>query len=309
LGSVGGTVVHGVFPKYLIMGEGSCYCRGLEEDSAAMAEKKSFASKFVADGGKKFSLSKHDPRDASAFDDKETAKAQVVKDSEAIDALQDRMFAEGKQSLLVVLQGIDCSGKDGTVRSVFNTCGPIGVAVKSYGVPSEVERAHDYLWRVHNACPAKGYIGIFNRSHYEDVLVVKVEKFAPADVIERRYDEINQFEKLVSGAGTRILKFMLNVSKDEQAARLQERVDDPAKQWKFKSSDLATRAKWDEYMAAYEMAIGRCSTDYAPWHIIPADRNWVRNAAISRIVRETLEEMNPQYPAPKDWDPKTIKII
>ena len=274
-----------------------------------MAEKTAFAAKFIAEPGKKFSLSKHGPRDDSAFDDKDKAKAQLSKDAEAIDALQDRLFAEGKQALLVVLQGIDCSGKDGTVRAVFNTLGPLGVTVKSFGVPSEVERAHDYLWRVHNACPAKGYIGVFNRSHYEDVLVVKVEKLAAADAIEWRYDEINVFEKLVAKSGTRILKFMLNVSKEEQAVRLQERVDDPTKQWKFKTSDLATRAKWDDYMAAYEIAVSRCSTGHAPWHVIPSDRNWVRNAAIARIVRETLEEMNPQYPGPKDWDPKAIKIV
>ncbi len=274
-----------------------------------MAEKKSFASKFIAAPGKKFSLAAHDPRDDSAFDDKDKAKEQLLKDAAAIDGLQDRLFAEGKRALLVVLQGIDCSGKDGTVRAVFNPCGPLGVTVKPFGVPSEVERAHDYLWRVHRACPAKGYIGIFNRSHYEDVLVVKVEKLAAADAIERRYDEINAFEKLVANSGTRILKFMLHVSKEEQAVRLQERVDDPAKQWKFKMSDLATRAKWADYMAAYETAISRCSTEHAPWHIIPADRNWVRNAAIARIVREALEEMNPQYPLPKDWDPKTVKVV
>ncbi len=274
-----------------------------------MADKSSFASKFIAEPGKTFSLAKHDPRDATAFGDKEKAKLQVADDAAAIDALQNRLFAENKQSLLVVLQGIDCAGKDGTVRSVFNTCGPIGVYVKSYGVPSEVERAHDYLWRVHQACPAKGYIGVFNRSHYEDVLVVKVEKFASDEAIARRYDEINQFEKLLVNSGTRILKFMLNISKEEQAVRLQERIEDPAKQWKFKPGDLTTRAKWDEYMAAYEVAVARCSTDAAPWHIIPSDRNWVRNAAISAIVRETLESMNPQFPKPKDWDPATIKII
>ena len=274
-----------------------------------MAEKTSFAAKFIAEPEKKFSLSKHDPRDDSAFDDKEKAKAQLAKDAEAIDALQDRLYAEGKRALLVVLQGIDCSGKDGTVRAVFNTCGPIGVTVKSYKAPSEEERARDYLWRVHHACPPRGIIGIFNRSHYEDVLVVKVEKLAPADAIERRYEEINQFEKLISSSGTRILKFMLHVSKEEQAVRLQERVDSPDKQWKFKPSDLETRAKWVEYMAAYEIAVSRCSTDTAPWHIIPSDRNWVRNGAIARIVRETLEEMNPLYPAPKDWDPKAIKIV
>jgi PPK2 family polyphosphate:nucleotide phosphotransferase len=274
-----------------------------------MAEKKSFASKFTPAKGKAFSLAAHDPRDDSAFEDKDKAKEQLLKDATAIDGLQDRLFAEGKRALLVVLQGIDCSGKDGTVRAVFNPSGPLGVTVKSFGVPSEVERAHDYLWRVHQACPAKGHIGVFNRSHYEDVLVVKVEKLAAADAIERRYDEINAFEKLIANSGTRILKFMLHVSKEEQAVRLQERVDDPTKQWKFKASDLATRAKWADYMAAYEIAISRCSTEHAPWHIIPADRNWARNAAIARIVREALEEMNPQYPLPKDWDPKAVKIV
>lgn len=273
-----------------------------------MPTSKTFATKFIVEPGKKFDLSKCNPRDDSAFDDKDKAKEQLARDAAAIDGLQDRLFAEGKRALLVVLQGIDCSGKDGTVRAVFNTCGPIGVAVKSYKAPSEEERSHDYLWRVHQACPPRGIIGIFNRSHYEDVLVVKVEKLADPAAIERRYDEINQFEKLISESGTRILKFMLNISKEEQAVRLQERVDSPDKQWKFKPSDLATRAKWKEYMAAYETAVARCSTEAAPWHIIPADRNWARNAAIARIVRETLEEMNPQYPAPKDWDPKAVVI-
>lgn len=274
-----------------------------------MDEKKAFATRFMATPGKKFDLGKWDPRDDSAFDDKDKAKEQLVKDAAAIDSLQDRLYAEGKRALLVVLQGIDCAGKDGTVRAVFNSCGPIGVIVKSYKAPSEEERAHDYLWRIHQACPPKGMIGLFNRSHYEDVLVVKVEKLATPEAIERRYEEINQFEKLISNSGTRILKFMLHVSKEEQAVRLQERVDTPDKQWKFRPSDLGTRAKWADYMAAYETAVSRCSTDNAPWHIIPADRNWVRNASIARIVRETLEEMNPQYPAPKDWDPKAIHIV
>jgi PPK2 family polyphosphate:nucleotide phosphotransferase len=274
-----------------------------------MADKPGFAAQFRAEGGKSFKLSAHDPRSDKAFADKEKAKKQTEEDADAIDKLQDRMFAEGKQALLVVLQGMDCSGKDGTVRAVFNPCGPLGVHVKSFKVPSEEEQARDYLWRVHQAVPAKGYIGIFNRSHYEDVLVVKVEKFAPADAIARRYDEINAFESLIAKSGTRILKFMLNISKDEQAERLQERIDDPTKQWKFNPGDLKTREKWDEYMAAYETAIQRCSTNDAPWYIIPADRNWVRNAAIARIVRETLEDMNPQYPGPDGWDPKMVKIV
>jgi PPK2 family polyphosphate:nucleotide phosphotransferase len=267
-----------------------------------------FAKKFTVDGGKAFSLAKIDPRDDSAFDGKESAKAQIKDHAGEIDTLQNRLYAEGKRSLLVVLQGIDCSGKDGTVRAVFNTCGPIGVEVTSFKVPSEEERAHDYLWRVHRACPRKGIIGIFNRSHYEDVLVVKVKKLAAAEAIERRYEEINQFEKILSDNGTRILKFMLHISKAEQAERLRERVNDPTKQWKLNLGDLDDRKLWDDYMAAYETALRRCSTAHAPWHVIPADRNWARNAAISRIVRETLEEMAPKYPPPVGWDPSRVVV-
>jgi len=271
--------------------------------------KKPFAANFIVEPGKPCKLAKRDPRDVSAFADKDSAKAQLIDDATAIDALQDRLYAENQHGLLVVLQGIDCSGKDGTVRAVFNTCGPIGVDVTSFKVPAGVELAHDYLWRVHAKAPPHGIIGIFNRSHYEDVLVVKVKKLAAPEAIERRYGEINDFEKLLSGNGTRILKFMLNISKDEQAARLRERVAMPEKQWKFNPADLTDRALWDDYMAAYETALTRCSTEHAPWHVIPADRNWVRNAAIARIVRETLEEMNPHYPPPKGWDPATVKIV
>ena len=275
-----------------------------------MAEKKkSFASQFVAEPGKKFELARSDPRDASAFADKAKAKEGLVKDAALIDALQDRLFAEGKRSLLVVLQGIDCSGKDGTVRAVFNTCGPIGVQIAPFKAPTADELSHDYLWRVHKACPGRGYIGIFNRSHYEDVLVVKVKKFAAPEAIEQRYGEINQFEKTLAQNGTRILKFMLNISKDEQAERLRDRIATPEKRWKFNPADLEDRALWNDFMAAYETAITRCSTAHAPWHVIPADRNWSRNACIARIVRETLEEMNPQYPKPKGWDPAAVKVV
>jgi PPK2 family polyphosphate:nucleotide phosphotransferase len=267
-----------------------------------------FAKKFTVEGGKAFALAKIDPRDDSAFDGKEIAKAQIKDHAEESDTLQDKLYAEGKRSLLVVLQGTDCSGKDGTVRAVFNTCGPIGVEVTSFKAPSEEERAHDYLWRVHKACPRKGIIGILNRSHYEDVLVVKVKKLASPEAIERRYEEINQFEKMLSDNGTRILKFMLHISKTEQGERLRERVADPTKQWKFNPGDLDDRKLWDDYMAAYETALRRCSTAHAPWHVIPADRNWARNAAISRIVRETLEEMAPKYPPPRGWDPKAVVI-
>lgn len=268
-----------------------------------------FAQKFIAEPGKAFQLAKRDPRDDSAFEDKDKAKARLVDDAAAIDTLQNRLYAENKRALLVVLQGIDCAGKDGTVRAVFNTCGPIGVGVTSFKAPTPVELAHDYLWRVHQACPERGMIEIFNRSHYEDVLVVKVRKFAPAADIERRYDEINRFEEIISENGTKILKFMLHVSKDEQAQRLRERVADPAKRWKFNPADLEDRKLWDDYMAAYETMVNRCSTEHAPWYVIPADRNWVRNCAIARIVRETLEGMDPQFPQPTGWDPKTVEIV
>jgi PPK2 family polyphosphate:nucleotide phosphotransferase len=271
--------------------------------------KKTFAEQFMAQPGKKFELARRSPRDDGAFADKDTAKAKLVEDSAAIDALQDRLFAEGKRALLVLLQGIDCSGKDGTVRAVFNTCGPIGVQVAPFKAPSAEELSHDYLWRVHKVCPGRGLIGIFNRSHYEDVLVVKVKKFASPEAIERRYDEINQFEKLLAQNGTRILKFMLHISKEEQAERLRDRIATPEKRWKFNPADLEDRKLWDDYMAAYETAVNRCSTAHAPWHVIPADRNWVRNASVARIVRETLEEMNPQYPEPKDWDPAAVKVV
>ena len=275
-----------------------------------MAEKpKAFGERYMVKPGKGFTLADHDPRASNGFGDKEATKADTVRDAAAIDALQDRLFAEGKRALLVVLQGIDCSGKDGTVRAVFNHCGPIGVRVQPFKAPTVDELAQDYLWRVHKVCPPKGYIGIFNRSHYEDVLVVKVRGFAPPEVIEKRYDEINAFEKLLSDNGTKILKFMLNISKEEQAERLTERVEIPEKRWKFNPSDLEDRKLWDDYMKAYEVALTRCSTHHAPWYVIPADRNWVRNAAISRIVRETLEEMNPKYPEPKGWDPKTVKVV
>ncbi len=269
---------------------------------------KSLSEQLRLTSGKGFDLSKRDPRDTAGLDDKEGAKAQTVKDAEKIDELQNRLYAEGKRSLLVVLQGIDCSGKDGTVRAVLNTCGPIGVINVPFKSPTADELAHDFLWRVTGALPPKGYIGVFNRSHYEDVLVVKVKGYAPPDTIERRYDEINRFEKYLSDNGTRILKFMLHISKDEQAERLRDRVADPSKRWKFNPGDLEDRARWDDFMKAYEVMVQRCSTDHAPWHVIPADRNWVRNAAIARIIRETLEDMDPKYPEPKDWDPAKVVI-
>jgi PPK2 family polyphosphate:nucleotide phosphotransferase len=252
-------------------------------------------------------FAERDPASTLHYADKDAAKEQTARDAKEIDRLQDILYAEGKRALLVVLQGTDTAGKDGTIRDVFSETGPLAVSVTSFRQPSAEELAHDYLWRVHHATPRRGTIGIFNRSHYEDVLVVKVRKLAPAADIERRYDEINAFEKHLADNGTRILKFMLHISKEEQRERLQARLDDPAKRWKFNPGDLDDRKLWDQFQTAYETALSRCSTDWAPWHVIPADRKWVRSAAIAEIVRKALAEMNPRYPTP-DWDPASFSI-
>jgi PPK2 family polyphosphate:nucleotide phosphotransferase len=268
---------------------------------------KSFAARFRVVPGKRAHLDHRDPGDLKAFPDRKVAEKQSVKDGEIIDTLQDRLYAEGKRALLVVLQGIDSAGKDGTIKHVFKETGARGVVVTAFKKPSEEELAHDFLWRAHIVAPRRGFIGIFNRSHYEDVLVGRVRKLAPKDEIEKRYDQINAFEKMLAENGTRILKFMLHISKKEQAERLQERLDKPKHRWKFNPADLDDRKLWDEYQAAYDVMLDRCSTAWAPWHVIPADHKWARNAAIAAIVRETLEEMNPQYPKP-DWDPKSFVV-
>jgi PPK2 family polyphosphate:nucleotide phosphotransferase len=260
----------------------------------------------VAPGGKA-RLRDRNPRDKSLFGDEQETKANTASLAKEIDALQDRLYAEGSRALLVILQGTDTSGKDGTIRSVFNATGPLGVSVHAFGPPTKLELEHDYLWRVHAVCPRRGTIGIFNRSHYEDILIGKVRKFASEPVIEQRYEQINAFEKMLVENGTTILKFMLHISKDEQKERLQARLDDPAKNWKFNPGDLEDREHWDDYQEAYETMLHRCSTPWAPWHVIPADRKWVRNAAIANIVKATLEEMNPQYPK-VSWIPGDFHV-
>jgi PPK2 family polyphosphate:nucleotide phosphotransferase len=257
--------------------------------------------------GERVSLKERDPRDASFLGEKEEAQAATAEAAKAIDELQDRLYGEGSRSLLVILQGTDTSGKDGTIRGVFNATGPLGVSVTAFGPPSRIELEHDYLWRVHAACPRRGTIGIFNRSHYESVLVEKVRGLAPAEAIEQRYDQINAFEKLLVENGTTILKFMLHISKAEQKERLQARLDDPAKNWKFNPGDLDDRKHWNDYQEAYETLLHRCSTSWAPWHIIPADRKWARNAAVAAVVKATLEAMDPRYPQ-VSWNPDDYKI-
>lgn len=257
--------------------------------------------------GAKPHLATLDPVSDALFPDKDKAETFVKEAAQGINRLQDRLYAEGKRALLVVLQGMDTSGKDGTVRGVFNDTGPLGVTVTPFGKPSEEDLQHDYLWRIHRAAPRRGAIGIFNRSHYEDVLVVKVRGLAPAEQIEQRYEQINAFEKHLTENGVTILKFMLNISKAEQKKRLQDRLDDPAKRWKWNASDLDDRKLWPQFQSAYETMLTRCSTAYAPWRVVPADKKWRRNAIIAAIVQGTLETMNPQYPT-FSWKPDDFAI-
>jgi len=265
------------------------------------------AARFLIKPGDRVDLTQRDAADKSAFPDRKAAEKQTALDSAVINELQDKLYAERKRALLVVLQGTDTAGKDGTIRNVFNQTGPIGVVVTAFRQPTELELSHDFLWRAHIACPRRGYIGIFNRSHYEDILIGRVRKLAPPEAIAQRYAQINAFEKTLVENGTTILKFMLHISKEEQRERLQDRLDKPNSRWKFNPGDLEDRKLWDDYVKAYELMLNKCSTTWAPWHVIPADRKWARNAAIATIVRQTLEAMDPQYPA-QDWDPKDFKV-
>jgi len=253
---------------------------------------------LLAGPGKSFALSDHDTGDRTLFPDKKEARVSLRKDAAAIDELQDKLYANRDRALLVVLQGMDTSGKSGVIRNVFANTSPLGMYVKAFKAPSKTELAHDYLWRVHNAVPRKGSIGVFDRSHYEDVLVVKVRNFAAPEAVEQRYEQINTFEKHLTENGVTILKFMLNVGYEEQGIRLTERITEEHKRWKFNPSDLEDRQLWPEFMDAYQTMVQRCSTPHAPWHIVPADSRTRRNAMIARIVRGTLQDMDLQWPDP-----------
>jgi len=233
--------------------------------------------------------------------------SEVEKELESrLAELQEMLYAQGKHALLIVLQAMDAGGKDGTIKHVFDSVNPQGVRVTSFKAPTAEELAHDFLWRIHQHTPPRGYIGIFNRSHYEDVLVVRVNSLVPADVWKKRYDQINDFERLLADSGTRILKFFLHISKDEQKKRFEERLARPDKHWKFSTGDLPVREQWDAYMEAYETVLTRCNTDYAPWYIVPSNRKWYRNLIISKTIVETLEDMNLEYP---DAEPDLDKVV
>jgi PPK2 family polyphosphate:nucleotide phosphotransferase len=243
-------------------------------------------------------LEKSDPSSsAGAPGDRAKTEAAEPELSARLLELQTRLYAESRRSLLVVLQGIDAAGKDGTIRYVFRGLNPQGVTVTAFKEPTEEERAHDFLWRVHKRTPGAGEIGIFNRSHYEDVLVVRVHKMVPEPVWRARYEQINAFEALLTAGGTTIVKLFLHVSREEQGRRLLERLDEPDKRWKTRPSDFAEREFWDDYQAAYEDMLELTSTEVAPWYVVPADHKWYRNWVVSTLLAQVLEKMGPQYPA------------
>ena len=251
-----------------------------------------------------FKLAKQD----KASDSDEAAALLLCKQlQDKLIELQQRLYAEQKQSLLIVFQAMDTAGKDGVIRKVFSGLNPQGIRVAAFKQPSETELAHDFLWRVHPHAPEAGHITIFNRSHYEDVLVVRVHKLVSKSVWKERYQHIRNFESLLADRGTKIIKFFLHIDLDEQAKRLQERLDDPSKNWKFQVGDIDERKLWPQYMAAYRDALIETDRPQAPWHIVPANRKWFRDLVVLRVIVQELEAMNPQYPK-VDFDPKAIKI-
>jgi PPK2 family polyphosphate:nucleotide phosphotransferase len=246
-------------------------------------------------------LHKIDPADTDgAPGGKEETIAASAELNEQLAELQERLWAENRRSLLVVLQALDAGGKDGAIRKVFSGVNPQGCRVTSFKAPSEEELAHDFLWRIHKATPRKGEIGIFNRSHYEDVLIVRVHDLVPKSVWSKRYAMINAFEANLAASGTTIVKFFLHISKEEQADRFRKRIENPEKNWKFRSEDLAEREHWDDYQEAFEDALTKTSTDVAPWYVIPADKKWYRDWALLSVLVATLRSMDPQYPEPEE---------
>lgn len=254
------------------------------------------AQPFAIPPGSQVALSDFDAGHTGSYRSKAETKADLERNVERFRELQEVLWAEGKHALLIVLQAMDAGGKDGTIKHVMRGVNPQGCQVTSFKVPTEEELDHDFLWRIHRAVPRRGYIGIFNRSHYEDVLVVRVHNLVPEGVWQQRYEQINQFEKLLADTGVTILKFFLHISKEEQKERFEARLRDPKKNWKFSSKDVEERKLWDQYMAAYEDALSRCSTSWAPWHIVPADRKWFRNLTVSEIIVQALERLELRYP-------------
>jgi PPK2 family polyphosphate:nucleotide phosphotransferase len=253
--------------------------------------------RFRVEPGTRARLADIDPDESEGYKRKRDVADELKRHRDRISDLQARLYGEQKRSLLIVLQAMDTGGKDGTIKGVFQGVNPQGCQVWSFKAPSNEEAAHDFLWRYHQKAPPKGMIHIFNRSHYEDVLIVRVKDLVPEPVWRPRYEAINQFEYALTADGVTVLKFFLHISKDEQKRRLESRLDDPDKRWKFSANDLKERGYWDDYQAAFEDAVNECSTAYAPWYVVPANKKWYRNLVVARTIADTLEAMNPKFPA------------
>jgi PPK2 family polyphosphate:nucleotide phosphotransferase len=272
---------------------------GAAEANVGRSRTMSIDSPYLVKPGSKVSLAKRKTNETGKFKDKDAAVEASRKNLEKLDELQEVLYAQSQHSLLIVLQAMDAGGKDGTIEFVFSGINPQGCRVTSFKAPGEIEKSHDFLWRVHLAAPAKGMIGIFNRSHYESVLVERVKQIVPEKVWSKRYRHINDFERMLADEGTTILKFFLHISKDEQKERLEARLQDPTKHWKFNPADLAERKRWDEYMEAFEDALEQTSTKHAPWYVIPSDRKWYRNYVISDLIVRTMKGLDLKYPEPQ----------
>ncbi len=256
-----------------------------------------WSTQLMVEPGSKVDLRKLNPG-ATMGIMKKSAAAALDKNRKRLERLQFLLYAEAKRSVLIVFQAMDAGGKDGTIRHVMSALNPQGCTVTSFKVPTAEELKHDFLWRIHEHTPRMGEVAIFNRSHYEDVLVVRVHKLVPKSIWSRRFDHINAFEKLLTENEVIIFKFFLHISNQEQKRRFRKRMTDPTRQWKLSSSDFAERSLWDDYMKAYDEALTRCSTQWAPWYVIPADRKWIRNLAVSEILVENLEKLNMRFPPP-----------
>jgi PPK2 family polyphosphate:nucleotide phosphotransferase len=256
------------------------------------------SSQLMVKPGRKPGLARRSPDATPGIANKQAAERQLEKNIARLMDLQYLLYAEGRHALLVVIQAMDAAGKDGTIRHVMSGLNPQGTRVTSFKAPTPEELKHDFLWRIHKATAQLGEIAIFNRSHYEDVLVVRVHQLVPKPVWSRRYEHINAFEKMLSDSGVTILKFYLQISKEEQKSRFENRLTDPTRQWKISEADFAERRYWDDYFEAYEDALARCSTPWAPWYVIPANKKWYRNFAVSRIMVEALEKLDMKFPAP-----------
>lgn len=257
-----------------------------------------YRKELIVKPGSKVKLANIDPGFHGAHESHEKAMPEIQKELQRMGELQYLMYAERKRALLIVLQGIDAAGKDGVCRHVIDGMNPLGCSVVSFKQPTEEEREHDFLWRIHRQAPRLGQVGVFNRSHYEDVLVVRVHELAPAEVWSKRYDQINDFERTLARANTTIVKFFLYISKEEQLERFRVRLDDPARRWKISDNDYREREFWDDYVTAYEDMLEKCSTERAPWYVIPSNHKWFRNLAVSQIISETMQELGMQMPQP-----------